>query len=1150
MPIPVQAPSVRDPFAPSAKPTQPASQPAMDTLPVQGPQLPAAGQGNTTPSAVWTQFSAPLSPFASMYGAGVDPFLTTPGTPHRPTIPPATQNSTPTTQTVTLAGQPAPADQVAGTTNNQVTGSLTTGGKGGSTAAVTSTDTTTDGQGGTSTDSNSLSANYNKGTTTVANQQTQATTNADGSGTSTQTTNSVGVGGGNLTIASGESSTSTNPAGTSSTQGNTGSVQVGQTGATYTNTQTDSVKNKDGTGASDTQSTSVGVNTQNQSVTVGQTNTSAVTTQGENGQNQTTTTTTTGGATVGQNTLGGNYSTSTTDGSGSTNGWAVNGNINTQTGTVTGGGSVTTDGTTVGGNVTVGENQLGASASLKRGQFAISGGFNVTAGEVKTDDHSGDLTASMLGGGYVSTVQRNQVDLSASASFRGIGVSGAMSSGNTVEALSAAGLLPKGWDAMSAQEKADFQTQQEARLATYQDGVSVEELLLLQSGQGVRTTSYNGWSVGGSLPVGGVASLSAGGGQTSAHEVTIVRGPRDTLDENGNPTQADRIVVNIASQNGSSSELGAAFMGVGLNFGATNDKTHQYQIEIDPAALQMGADGKPANPEAYNAVQMMLNTGLMPGANHLTGEGMPQTYAAFESAYQQVGPLSASIDAKRDQLNDPTLSPQQAQQIRQDLIGLYGQLDTAQQTIETNREILNGQWEQTYGPENQPNIPGVLVRSETNSEQNGNTMSVAGTQVASTQRTWTEQQRATNYGTEHSYTYNEQNYFLGSLTDSFTGTANNGVDPNAAMFGMVSNDQVLLSDNADVLKNVRNRDVPDYVLDDPNYRFNMRGTLEVTMNPQQWNTMTAALNDMSNPQSAAMWQDMGTRVTQFVSGDQYWLNPNVDETSAAHHAQGMDSMRDGWIHDQFNGASLGPDGQPTATTRALRSFGDTPEAAMQAAALVFQNVKSPQAFQALSPDQQQLFIAMIDQTSGEEDVTGQRNSFEAVAAISLIGNPVDRANTLTHFMADANDEAASDYRSGAVEFVEFTERFKGNAAVYDVIQQGIHFDWQQDNAERLAGGDPAKIDSELHDAFNEHQLGIGFLPQDINEGRALDALMAANMAGGPDRIRAAVAAAGVDVVAIMNSFQPGSVEQRLYLDLIAEVPELQAQITAATTCSA
>lgn len=1083
-----------------------------------------------------------------MYGAGVSPFLTTPDGPTRPVIPGVPATGPGTTQTTTLAGQAPPADQAAGTSNTQVTGSLNSGGKNGTTGTIASTTTTPDGQGNTATDTTSVSANNNKGTTTVSGQQTQATTNADGSGTSNQTTNSVAVNGGNVTVSSGQSNTTTNTNGTSATQGNTGSVQVGPNGTTLTGTQTDSVKNSDGTGSSDTTSTSVGYNSKNESVTVGGSSTSSVTTTGENGQNQTTSSTTSGGVELGPHTAGGNYSTSTTDANGSTNGMSVNGTINTEKGTVTGGGSVTTDGTTVGGNVTLGQNSAGVSASVKRGNFAISGGFNVTAGEVKTDDHAGDLTASMLGGSYVSTVQRNQVDLSASASFRGIGVSGAMNSGNTVEVLSSAGLLPKGWDQMTPQEKADFQTAQESRLATYQDGVSVEELLLLQSGQGVRTTSYNGWSVGGSVPVGGVASLSAGGGQTSAHEVTIVRGPRDTVDANGNPTQSDRIVVNIASQNGSSQQLGAAFMGVGIDFGATNDKTHQYQIEIDPAALQMGADGKPANPEAYNAVQMMLSTGLMPGANHLTGAGMPETYAAFESAYQQVGPLTSTIDAQRARLEDPNLSPTEAQRIRQDLVQLYGQLDTAQQTIETNRTVLNQQWEQTYSPENQPNVPGVMIRSETDSEQNGNTMSVAGTQVANSERTWTEQQRVTNYGVEHGYTYNERNYFLGSLVDSFTGTANNGVDPNAAMFGMVSNDNVLLSDNADVLKTVRNRDVPDYVLDDPNYRFNMRGTLEVTMNPAQWNTMTAALTDMSDPKTAAMWQDMGTRVTQFVGGDKYWLDPNVDDNTKALYAQGRESDRQGWINDQLNPYLTGPDGQPSATQRAMQAFGSTPEEAMKAAAAAFQNVTSPQAFQALPPDQQQLFIALLDQTSGAEDGTGQRSSFESLAAISLIENPVDRANTLTQFMADANEEAGHDYRSGAMEFVEFTDRFKDNAGVYDVIQQGIHFDWQQDNAEQLAGQDPANVDRALGDAFNERVAG--FLWNDINEGKALDALMAANMQGGPQRILSAVQAAGVDVVALMNAYPQGSVEQRLFLDLIEQVPQLQAQITAATTCPA
>jgi len=1139
---------INQPAAPSANMcVVPGPQPPVQgpQLPVQGPQLPV--QGPQAPQ--WTGFTPLLSPFASMYGAGVDPSLSTPATASRPAIPPATPTYSPTTYSTTLSGQAPPADQAAGTSNTQVNGSVTTGAKNGTTGAVTSTTTTPDGQGNTATDTSSVSANYNKGTTTVTAQDTQATKQADGSGQSTQNSVSVGYGGGNVTVSGSDSTTNTNQNGTSSTQGTTDSVKVGESGATITTTQTDAVTNKDGTGTSESTSTSVGYNANNNSVTVGGSNTETLTTTGENGTNQTTTTTTSGGVEVGPNNLGGNYSTSTTDGSGNTNGYSVNGSIDTEAGTVTGGGSVTTDGTTVGGNVTVGENQLGGNLSVKKGQFAISGGFNVIAGDVSTDKHGGDTTASMLGGDYVSTVQRNQVDLSASASFRGIGVSGSMTSGNTIEALSSTGMLPASWNQMTPEQKATFEAEQESRLATYQDGVSVEELLLLQSGQGVRTTSYNGWNVGGSVPIGGVASLSAGGGQTSAHEVTIVRGPRETVDEHGNPTQSDRIVVNIASQNGTSSEFGAAFAGVGINFGATNDKTHQYQIEIDPAALQMGPDGKPSNPEAYNAVQMMLNTGLMPGANRLTGEGMPERYAAFEAAYQQVGPLTSTIDQKRARLEDPSLSPTEAQAIRQELVTLYGELDTAQQTIETNRTVLNQGWEQTYGVDNQPNIPGVLVRSETNTDQNGNTMSVGGTQIASTQRTWTEQQRATRFGTEHSFTYNEQNYFLGSLTDSFTGTANNGIDPNAAMFGMVSNDQVLLDDNADVIKTIRNRDVPDYVLDDPNYRFNMRGTLEVTMNPQQWNTMTAAMNDMSNPQSAAMWQDMGTRVTQFIGGDKYWLDPTgADENLKAHYEAGRESDRMGWINDQLNPYVNGPDGQPTAVQRALRAFGDTPEEAMAGAAAVFQNVTSPQAFQALPPDQQQLFIAMLDQTSGREEITGQRSSFESLAAISLIEDPVSRANTLTQFMADANEEASFEHRSGAVEFVQFTERFKDNPAVYDVIQQGIHFDWQQDNAERLAGGDPANVNKELQDAFNARALG--FLWGDIDEGRALDALMAANMQGGPQRILEAVTASGANVVDIMNAFPEGSVERRLYLDLIEQVPELQAQITAATTCPA
>ena len=113
---------------------------------------------------------------------------------------------------------------------------------------------------------------------------------------------------------------------------------------------------------------------------------------------------------------------------------------------------------------------------------------------------------------------------------------------------------------------------------------------------GVRTTSYNGWSVGGSLPV-GVGRVAVGRRRTDqrARGDDCPRTARHLGCQRLDLRRPTRIVVNIASQNGSSSELGAAFMGVGLNFGATNDKTHQYQIEIDPAALQIASDGKPAN---------------------------------------------------------------------------------------------------------------------------------------------------------------------------------------------------------------------------------------------------------------------------------------------------------------------------------------------------------------------------------------------------------------------------------------------------------------------------------------------------------------------------------------------------------------------------
>lgn len=1094
-------PSFQNPWllAPTAQNPKPANQ-QESPPPQQGPQPLGPGAQQGTPNSWWT---AQVMNYSNQFGPDPINGVQTPGLPNRPNIP--AQQGTP--QNLTVYQTPKPTEEEAraqeGQPNDTTKVVVGTNGKGGGSATATNTTTTPTENGGTSSNANTVAVGVQGGNTTLSQSTTNTTADGSGNSTAVQNGETFGFGNGQLTYGQNESTTS---------------------------------QYEDGSSHTDSSSSTTGIDTKNQALTFSDTSSSSTTTVAPNGTPQTASDTTTTNWSVGPNYFGAGMSQSATDANGSTNGYSMNGGYNATTGTLSGGGTITSDGTTYGLNGSVTQDTAALNATIKRGQFSAGAGFSVTADQVKTSDLQGGTAGELLGGNYASTSVRNQIDLSASASARGIGASGSMSSGNTLEVLTAANLLPPEWATMTPEQKESFSAQ---RMAAYQDGVSVEEMLSLQSGQGVRMQSYNGWSLGGSMPVGGMATLSAGGGQTSAHEVTIVRGPRDGVDANGNPTQLDRIVVNIANMQGSSGQLGAAFAGAGLTFGGQGSNTHQYQIEIDPAALEMGPDGKPKNPAAYQAVDMMLKTGLMPGAGQLSGEGMPERYAAFEEAYEQTGSLTSSIDAKQAALQGAPPGSARAQALQAELVQLYGQLDAAQQTIESNREVLNQAWEATYSPENQPNIPGVSIRSEENIDQQTNSMTAntpfGDVQVASTQTTWAEQQYLTAQNqVENEYRYDQQHYFFGNLEEQFSAQTTTGVDPTAALFGMYSDNNVLLDDNADIIRNIENRDVPDYVLDDGHWRYWMRGRLNVQMNADQFNTMTATMNDMSNPQSQAMWQDMGTRVTQFMSGDQYWLPSGADEHSEHLRGMGMDADRDGWIQETFNGYA-NPD---APTTRALQAMGDTPEEAQQKAAELFQGVNSPQAFAALTPDQQQLFIALIDQTSGSgENVTDQRSSFEALAAISLIEDPNVKAQTLRSFMADANEEAQSDHRDGAMEFVHFTERFKDNPAVYDTIQQAISYDWTQEQAERFAAQSEEQIATELNRACNE----TDFLRRhDPNEGKALDALMAANMKNGVEGMRTAIQSSGVDMADLLASFTPDSIERRLFVDLISQMPEYSA----------
>ena len=76
--------------------------------------------------------------------------------------------------------------------------------------------------------------------------------------------------------------------------------------------------------------------------------------------------------------------------------------------------------------------------------------------------------------------------------------------------------------------------------------------------------------------------------------------------------------------------------------------------------------------------------------------------------------------------------------------------------------------------------------------------------------------------------------------------------------------------NRDEVLSIQNRDLPDYVLDA--WGGNIRGRTTVALNQQQLDGMTGSMNDMHNPQSAALWQDFGTRAGQFLGGQEYLLN--------------------------------------------------------------------------------------------------------------------------------------------------------------------------------------------------------------------------------------------------------------------------------------
>lgn len=202
--------------------------------------------------------------------------------------------------------------------------------------------------------------------------------------------------------------------------------------------------------------------------------------------------------------------------------------------------------------------------------------------------------------------------------------------------------------------------------------------------------------------------------------------------------------------------------------------------------------------------------------------------------------------------------------------------------------------------------------------------------------------------------------------------------------------------------------------------------------------MTGSMNDMHNPQSAALWQDFGTRAGQFLGGQEYWLNQGNLMGAQQFSYQGRQS--------QFRDGLLDPNSPSGQLFAQIPGASDNPDAAMQQMASSFATVKSPEDFKKLSPVEQQLFIQVLGKTSGAEgDLTGTRNSFDTLAVIALVEDPALRAQQMRDLYTEANDQAQMSGQDAVWQFSTFTQRFKDNPALFNLAQQSIHFDWTQED---------------------------------------------------------------------------------------------------------
>lgn len=773
--------------------------------------------------------------------------------------------------------------------------------------------------------------------------------------------------------------------------------------------------------------------------------------------------------------------------------------------------------TTVKGNLAVSENETTATASAKNGEYG--------GGVAYTDTHD-KYTSSVAQSGNnaaVSTTLTNQQTLSANAQVPVFSASAAATGGTTWQITdsvsTATGAGHKDATDVDTEKlkqeqpalAATLQTQKTLAGKLEEDGLEGLDLTTDLAAQGfnvngeIQFTSYNGWNASGGARYGAL-SASMGGGRSTANQVTL------KLDD------ADTMTVSVMRQENVSGQVGAGVFGIEAQVGGTGSDRHSDSFEIDlekynevdPVTL------KPKNPELVEAVDLFMRTGLMPGAGNINTPAAQAAYGELTTSVDAIDQMTARMKTLESQgvLTDAE---------RTELRGLQTGIDCAQMKIDTCRNALNNQWSSEFGP-NAPTGPDGQPRSEpldgikltsttdsTSREQRASTnLPVVGNlSLGGASRTWVESAfKGAGDAWEFAKTYSEQYFNIGGSQNSlFVGGTS--TDKTGAMFTMYAEDDIY-GDQLDIVKGMQNRDITDAALDKYGH---VDGRMMVSFDAHQMAVMSAELNDIKDPQSKDMWLQMGASAADCIKND-----PTV---------YGEISARD-------------PETSPS--TRALEALapGDV-MAQVAAAQTMFAKVTTPEQFQALDPDQQSLYIELVQNASGSYGDfagTGNANAFNTLAPIMLMDEKY-RMEELAKLQETANKAENRYSDNAAFEMIDFIQtQFADDPAAMAQLQPGMAFDWKQDRVEEMAKLAPEDLTKQFADAYNHTTLWFGQGDvHDPDEDRSLDALLAANESRGPEAVTSTIQQAGIDPVVLLRAFPPDkAVERQMYIDLLMATP--------------